>query len=211
MEEIELIDDNPFVKADFDQDDFCIVDMSLCELLEKYNNVELIEDQDEILEQLKNKHKILYSAFHGMRRAFKNRKKYWVLPLSKEVLEDKLKEGKEKYPDAKCRFLQFTFNGRNNAKFSFEPVGKFGFKSGLSCYLEPLLEYIIKTYDKIYIVKGLNNLSNENTQPIEHEGKKYNGKYNIAMLKCKLKEPTGRSEKESFHYYDVVHDPGGNC
>jgi hypothetical protein len=211
MKEIELIDDNPYVKADFYQDDFYVVDMSLCELLEKYNDIELAENHGEILEQLRSKHEILYDAFHGMRRAFRNRKKYWVLPLNKGVLQEKLIEGKKKYPDAKCRFLQFTFDNKNNAKFSFEPVGEFGFKSGLSCYLEPLLEHIIETYDSISVVKGLNNLTNENTEPVKHEGKNYNGKFNIAMLKCKLKEPTGRSEKDNFHYYDVVHDPGGNC
>ncbi len=215
MKEIELINNDSLEEVNFERSDFYSSGKSLTMLLKDYYNTDLIENQDEILKKIVETHRISHKAFHEMIRVFKRRllnwgNKYWVHPLKKEILIKKIELGKEKYPDANFRFLRFRFNGRNNAKFSYKFVGEFDFETGLSCFIEPLLEYIIKTYDKIYVVKGRNDLSNVRNAPIIINGKTYDGKYNVAMLKCELKQSTGLSEKESFHYYDVVHDPGGN-
>jgi len=212
MEQLELKNDDAFVKVDFDDNDFYPVNSSLSTLLKNYYDSDSSQTKNQMMEQLKNHHEIVCHAFHRMRRVFKDRKRYWVHPLNKELVMEKINKDREDYPNAKCRFLRITFNKNNNAKFLYNSIIDFDFESGLSCYSTLLLEYIIKTYDDIYIVKGRNNLSYEDGTSVIREGKEYNGKYNIAMLKCKIKGSEDKiPEENSFHFYDVVHDPGGNC
>lgn len=167
------------------------------------------------VEEIVKKHEISYCAFHGMRRAFRPSNTYYVSLLDKTKIETQIADGRRQHPHSECRFIKFTFDNGNNARFTTEFKQGFEFCSGVSCYHELLLETLFRRYQDIYFVKGKNKLprtdSSSHCLPLEAEGKQYQGKYIVAMLQCEVKNPLGTTDDEKFDYFDVVHDPGPNC